>query len=188
MPRGYNIPDWLNEAYLKKMDEVLELFQEPFEFAESDDDVLQALDESIPYGTAWLGLPPRVRNPDEKIVWIGEGWNIGAMALLECEAWIVRRLLPQTIRECTFVPVLGVSVAESGIPLYLVKSVTPSEHNLNKLNEIVALMNEREVHLVVSFLELMTLRVGFEEGDLAKIALNTFWYKLSPKGAPSEDE
>lgn len=187
MPRGYNTPAWLSEAYVEKMDEVLELFQEPFEFAESDDDVLQALDESIPYGEAWLGNP-RVRNPDEKIVWIGEGWNIGAMALRHCEAWILRRLLPQAIYECTFLPVMGESAAETDIPLYLVESVTPFEHNLSTLNEIVALMSEREVHLVISFLELMTLRVGFEEGDLAKTALNTFWYKLSPNGIPSEDE
>ena len=190
MPREYNIPDWLNEAYLKKMDEVLELFQEPFVFDATDDDILQALDESTSYGEVWLGHPPRVRNPEEKIIWSGEGANIGFMALVESDAWILRHLLPEAIRQCSIIYERGESMAEGDVPLLLVQSLTPSQHLQfsHELSDLAALMSEREIHLVISFLELMTLKPKCEEATLAKVALDTFWYKLSPKGAPSEDE
>jgi hypothetical protein len=188
MPRYYNIPDWFDETYAEKMDEVLALLPGALLPLHTDIEVLEFLHNPDNEIDAFLFGTPYQCLPDSKIQWEGSDRNVIPKVFSDCPAWILRHLLPEAIRLATFLPDKGLSFAQdSDLPEELVRALTPSAL-WSRLDDLEKLLTQRDRLVVIAFLELMALRVGTMEGEDAQSALDHFWRKCHDETGQAETE
>ncbi len=174
MPQEYNVPDWFTPEYRKAMGVVLDELDYAFQLSLTTDEVLRYIEDHETDG-------PRSQREVERtrIIWWGDSFNVGYMALFYAPPHIYRHLFPSAARAAVEIHPRKPSAAEeSALPYTLAKSLSVEHSRPERVHQIRVSFSAEEIKVIASVLEAPSLR-NDECGAVAANALQDYWLKHS---------